>query len=160
MFVVCKNTSPLPIHTIICGGGLQTQMKSRLILKTDGDSPADGKTDFPDDLMQPVLQGPLSKLRPREPAIQPCRGTGGNLASQDLAACHHADTVAHIRNVPLTGYWQVINNNCQNGAGKPLKCNGGIFYKAASTSAACSSGLTCGQIFRMRPSGPMRNVTR
>ena len=32
--------------------------------------------------------------------------------------------------------------------------------RAASTSAACSSGLTLGQIFLMTPSGPMRKVTR
>ena len=33
-------------------------------------------------------------------------------------------------------------------------------YNAASTSAACSAGFTCGQICLMRPSGPMRKVTR
>lgn len=57
-------------------GRLHPQMKSRLILKTDGDWPADGKMDFPDDLMQPVLQAFLGELRLRELAIQSCRGTG------------------------------------------------------------------------------------
>src|SRR6185436_3959457 len=33
-------------------------------------------------------------------------------------------------------------------------------YKAAKTSSACSSGFTLGQIFLMRPSGPIRKVTR
>src|SRR5437867_9354356 len=32
--------------------------------------------------------------------------------------------------------------------------------KAASTSSACSSGFTFGQIFLMRPSGPIKKVTR
>ncbi|HEV2436029.1 MAG TPA: hypothetical protein VG077_08515 [Verrucomicrobiae bacterium] len=85
-------------------------MKSRLILKTEGDSPADGKSDFPDDLMQPVLQCPPGKLRLHKPALQPCHTTGGNPVSPDLAACHHAATLAHISHAPLTGYWQPINN--------------------------------------------------
>ena len=113
MLVVRKDARPLPGHVIICTGRLHTQMKSCLILKTHGDSPADGQTDFPGDLMQPVLQVPLDEFPFREPAIQPCRGTGGNPVSQDLAACYHAATMAHIRNAPLTGYWQAINNNCE-----------------------------------------------
>ena len=119
MFVFRKNARPLPVHAIIFTSRLHTQMKPRLILKTDGDSPADGETDFSGNLMQPVLQAPLGEFRLREPAIQPCRGTGGNPVSQDLAACHHAATMAHIRNAPLTGYWQAINNNCQNGPVSP-----------------------------------------
>ena len=59
---------------LILTGRLHPQMKSRLILKTDGDSPADGETNFPGNLMQPVLQALLGVFRLREPAIQPCRG--------------------------------------------------------------------------------------
>ena len=35
-----------------------------------------------------------------------------------------------------------------------------LIHNIASTSSACPSGFTCGQIFLMRPSGPMRKVTR
>ena len=35
-----------------------------------------------------------------------------------------------------------------------------LIHNIASTSSACSSGFTCGQILLMRPSGPMRKVTR
>jgi len=89
-------------------------MKSSLILKTDRDSPTDGETDFPHDLMQPVLEVNFHRFRSHKPAIQPGSGTGGNPVSQDLAACHHAANLAHNKITPLTGYWQGINNNWQN----------------------------------------------
>lgn len=38
--------------------------------------------------------------------------------------------------------------------------HGGCQARAARTSAACSSGFTSGQIFLIRPSGPIRKVTR
>jgi hypothetical protein len=64
----------------------------------------------------------------------------------------------------LTGFCQIANNSCREQIGKSLIINdgttSGIYHNAAKTSAACASGFTCSQMFLIRPSGPMRNVTR
>ncbi len=76
MFVFHKDGRHLPISVIVFTDRLHPQMKSRFILKAGRDSPVDGQTDFPGDLMQPVLQVPLGGFLLRKPAIHPCHGSG------------------------------------------------------------------------------------
>ena len=71
MFLVSQKAGPFPFHAINFLGRLDSKVKSRLVFKTDGDSPDNAKTNFSDNLIQPT-----APVLPDKFAIQPRRGGG------------------------------------------------------------------------------------